>query len=38
MAFRKSVSKHKSVSKFKKRVGLTDRVNLQRNRRGGIRL
>lgn len=35
---RRSVSKPKSVGQFKRRVGLTDKVNLQRNRRGGIRL
>lgn len=32
------VKKSKSVGAFKKRVGLTDKVNLMRNRRGGIRL
>jgi len=35
---RHGVKKSKSVSSFKKRVGLTDKVNVQRNRRGGIRL
>lgn len=35
---RGGVSKKKSVSAFKGRVGKTDKVNLQRNRRGGIRL
>lgn len=35
---RRSESKRPSVAKFKKRVGVTDKVNLQRNRRGGIRL
>lgn len=35
---RHGVKKPKSVKQFKKRVGVTDKVNLQRNRRGGIRL
>lgn len=35
---RHGVKKSKSVKQFKGRVGLTDKVNLQRNRRGGIRL
>lgn len=35
---RHGVSKKRSVGQFKKRVGVTDKVNTQRNRRGGIRL
>jgi len=35
---RRSEKKSSSVSKFKSRVGKTDSVNTQRNRRGGIRL
>lgn len=35
---RRSADKRSSVSKFKNRVGKTDRLNLGRNRRGGIRL
>lgn len=35
---RRSESKRPSVSKFKARAGKTDKVNVQRNRRGGIRL
>lgn len=35
---RRGVEKSSSVSAFKGRVGVTDKVNLQRNRRGGIRL
>jgi len=35
---RRGVQKSKSVKQFKGRVGVTDKVNLQRNRRGGIRL
>lgn len=35
---RRGVQKSSSVSAFKGRVGVTDKVNLQRNRRGGIRL
>jgi len=35
---RGSPSKGKSVGSFKRRVGVTDKVNTQRNRRGGIRL
>jgi len=35
---RRGVNKSKSVRQFKGRVGLTEKVNLQRNRRGGIRL
>lgn len=35
---RRGVKKSSSVKQFKGRVGVTDKVNLQRNRRGGIRL
>lgn len=35
---RHSVSKPKSVKKFKARVGKVDAINLRRNLRGGIRL
>lgn len=35
---RRPEHKRSSVAKFKSRVGKTDSVNTQRNRRGGIRL
>lgn len=35
---RSSPKKSKSVSSFKGRVGKTDRLNVRRNQRGGIRL
>lgn len=35
---RNGVPKKKSAREFNGRVGVTDKVNLQRNRRGGIRL
>jgi len=35
---RRGVPKSKSVGQFKSRVGKTDRKNVQRNLRGGIRL
>lgn len=35
---RRGERKGPSVGRFKDRVGKTDKLNLQRNRRGGIRL
>jgi len=35
---RRGVEKSGSVRSFKNRVAVTDKVNVQRNRRGGIRL
>lgn len=35
---RRGVPKKRSVGQFKARAGMTDKINTQRNRRGGIRL